>query len=150
MERVQAPVATVQEQDVPSLAPLDSALQVDLAGLAETSRIAPASNAREAIAQLHLALQTLVPTEKNGNELVRLIDERAFDGLVADDGSVTRELAVETLIRLGYPWALRLHPDELSWFRSQRSDRARNFRLMILLGILGVEILTGLGLYAFT
>jgi hypothetical protein len=150
MERVQAAVSAIQEAGVPSLAPVDSALEVHLAGLAETSRIAPASSAREALTQLHVALQTLMPTEKNGNELVRLLDERAFDGLVADDGSLTRELAVETLIRLGYPWALRLHPDELSWFRSQRSDRARNFRLMILLGILGVEILTGVALYAFT
>lgn len=150
MERVQAPIATVQGQDVPSLAPLDSAAQVDLAGLAQTARSVPASEAREALAQLHVALQTLLPTEKNGTELARLLDDRAFDGLIADDGSLTRELAVETLIRLGYPWALRLHPDELSWFRSQRSDRARNFRLLILLGILGVEVLAGLGLYALT
>lgn len=150
MERVQSAVSPAsQEAVVPSLAPVD---QLDAGGpsldtLARTARELPGAEGRAALASLHARLEALAPTEENGRALVQLLDRGDLTGLVADDGRLTRQLAVEALLGLGYPWALQIHPDELAWYRSSVSERARNRRLLILLGILGFELLAAAALY---
>jgi len=135
MERVQAPLDQPQETEVPSLAPFPSPeAAIDLELLAVTARSTPGSAGREALVSLQHALETLTPTEENGKRLLKLLDDGAFNELRADDGSPTRELAVETLLRLGYPWALQIHPDELAWFRGAEAARQRN-KYLLLLGI---------------
>lgn len=135
MERVQAPLDQPQETEVPSLAPFPSPEAApDLELLAVTARATPGTPGREALASLQHALETLTPTEENGKRLLKLLDDGAFNELRADDGSPTRELAVETLLRLGYPWALQIHPDELAWFRGAEATRQRN-KYLLLLGI---------------
>ena len=52
----------------------------------------------------------------------------------------TREVAIEALLRLGYPWALRVHPDELAWLRDQQRA-ARRLKYFILFGVLAVGAL---------
>lgn len=140
MERVQAPDQLKQGEAVPSLAPfpleaLAPAAQLEL--LATTARSTPGLAGREALASLHHALLALTPTEENGKLLLRLLDEGAFNELRGDDGSPTRELAVETLLRLGYPWALQIHPDELAWYRGTIYLRRRN-KWLLLLGVFGL------------
>jgi hypothetical protein len=137
MERVQAPDQQVQAE-VPSLAPFPpEAPTTDLEQLAATARSTPGSAGREALHALHDALSSLTPTEENGKRLLKLLDEGAFKELLTDDGSPSRELAVETLLRLGYPWALQIHPDELAWYRERAYLRKRN-KWLILLGIFGL------------
>lgn len=141
MERVQSPISSVgSEQVVPSLAPFDALSSVEtpqLEQLALVGRTTPGKEGRDAITSLHAALSTLTPTEQNGELLLRLLDDGAFNDLRGDDGSSTRELAIESLLRLGYPWALRIHPDELAWYR--RSQVAsRQLKIMILLGVLAI------------
>ncbi len=133
MERVQAPLDQPQETEVPSLAPFPTPEAApNLEMLALTARSTPGTAGREALGLLQHALETLTPTEENGRLLLKLLDEGAFNELRADDGSPTRELAVETLLRLGYPWALSIHPDELAWFRGAEAARQRNKYLMLL------------------
>lgn len=149
MERVQPAVSPASgEAVVPSLAPV--ALPGDapsLEALARTARELPGSEGRAALQALHARLAGLAPTEENGRALVALLDRGELVGLVADDGALTRQLAVEALLGLGYPWALQIHPDELAWYRGSVSERARNRRLLILLGILGLELAALAALY---
>jgi hypothetical protein len=138
VERVQAPVSSITpEQVVPSLAPFEPSNARSLEELAVVGRSTPGQEGRAAVTSLHEALGTLQPTEANGELLLRLLDDGAFNELRADDGSSTRELAVETLIRLGYPWALRIHPDELAWYRRTQNS-SRQLKIMILLGVLAM------------
>lgn len=138
MERVQSPQSTLQGSEFPSLAPFpETSLAPALELLASTARSTPGQEGRDALASLTEALTQLTPTEGNAKVLSRLIDDGAFHDLVGDDGSLTRELAVGTLLRLGYPYALQIHPDELAWYRHTHFVRRRNKWLM-LLAICGV------------
>jgi hypothetical protein len=139
MERVRAPVSSVESStEVPSLAPWEpAAAPPSLEHLALTGRTTPGSAGRAAVNQIHATLRSLPATEENGAALLKLLDDGAFNELRADDGSSTRELAVETLLRLGYPWALRIHPDELAWFRRAQKT-AKQLKLTILLGVLAL------------
>ena len=140
MERVQAPDQLGQGEALPSLAPFpqsaESATAPSLELLAINART-PGSEGDEAVQSLHAALEKLAPTEENGATLLRLMDEGVFHELRTGDGSSLRELAVETLLRLGYPWALQIHPDELAWFRGVAALRQRN-KWLLLLGIFGL------------
>lgn len=139
MERVQAPEATLESAEVPSLAPFpeSSALAPPLEQWALTARSTPGQAGRDALQSLHAALDALVPSAQNASTLVRLIDEGAFHELRGDDGSLTRERAVETLLGLGYPWALQIHPDELAWYRRSLFLQRRN-KWLLLLGVVGM------------
>ena len=138
MERVSPVTSQAQGSQVPSLANVEpAALTPPLEQLALTARTMPGEEGREAHRKLHLALASLQPLEANGELLLRLLDEHAFDELRADDGTSTRELAIEALLRLGYPWALKVHPDELAWLRASQLAATR-LKYMIVLGILAV------------
>lgn len=101
--------------------------------LVDSARSVPTSRGREAVGALHAALSTLMPTEANGSTLLRLLDDGALASLKSADGSSTRALAVETLLRLGFPWAMQLRPEELAWYRShQFAQKRRN----VLIGVL--------------
>lgn len=151
MERVQA-LPTTGEGEVPSLAPFpgdaaaSSAPGLEL--LALTARSTPGQEGRDALHSLHLALGALPSTPESATLLLRLLDEGAFNELRADDGSLTRELAVATLLRLGYPWALQVHPDELAWYRNSLFLRKRN-KALVLLTILAVAALAAGYFYWF-
>lgn len=139
MERVQSQGMEMDGAVVPSLAPLEHSPPA-LDQLALTARSTPGVPGREAVDQLHAALRALAPTEENAGALLRLLDEKAFHELSADDGTSTRELAVETLLGLGYPWALQIHPDELAWYRRAAVLRVR-VKLLILLLVITVGAL---------
>ena len=139
MERVQGQQEQSAQAVVPPLAPFPHVPEVlaaapNLELLTLTARSTPGQGGRDALVALQQALETLTPTEETGKLLVRLLDEGAFNELRADDGSPTRELAVETLLRLGYPWALQIHPDELAWYRGAEATRKRN-KYLLLIGI---------------
>ena len=86
-----------------------------------------------------------MPTEANGAALLKLLDDGALSSLKAADGSSTRALAIETLLRLGYPGAMHLRPEELAWFRThQGALRRRN----LLIGLLIFTSTVAGGLYA--
>ena len=138
MERVQSPQSMLQGSELPSLAPFpETALAPALELLASTARSTPGQEGRDALVSLTQALTQLSPSEENAKVLSRLIDDGAFHELVGDDGTLMRELAVETLLRLGYPYALQIHPDELAWYRNLHFVRRRN-KWLVLLTIFGV------------
>jgi hypothetical protein len=149
MERVAAPQGGMADGEVvASLAPFpDGSATRALEHLALTARATPGQAGREALNLLHHSLAALTPNPENAALLLRLLDEGAFNELRADDGSSTRELAVETLLRLGYPWALQVHPDELAWYRTSIFLRKRN-KLLILLAVMGLAV--GLATYLYT
>lgn len=149
MERVQAPQELADGGEVmASLAPFpDGSATRALEHLALTARATPGPAGRDALNLLHHSLAALTPSAENATLLLRLLDEGAFNELRADDGSSTRELAVETLLRLGYPWALQVHPDELAWYRTSLFLRKRN-KLLILLAFIGLA--AALAAYLYT
>lgn len=134
MERVQTQSEVAQHEGVPSLAPFpEVAPPPELEQLAIDARQA-GSAGDQACQALHVALEKLTLSEENGAKLLRLMDEGAFHELRTADGTSLRELAVETLLRLGYPWALQIHPDELAWYRGVAAARRRN-KWLLLFGI---------------
>lgn len=148
MERVQAPSQLEAGEAVPSLAPFpESAITISLEQLAIDAR-QPGSEGDAAAQSLQVALEKLVPTEENGSLLLRLMDEGVFHELRTADGTSMREIAVETLLRLGYPWALQIHPDELAWFRGIAAVRQRN-KWLLLLGIFSLGAVAELFLLRF-
>ena len=149
MERVQAPQESADGQaEVASLAPFPEGNATRaLEHLALTARATPGQAGREALHLLHHSLGALTPNPENATLLLRLLDEGAFNELRSDDGSSTRELAVETLLRLGYPWALQVHPDELAWYRDSLFLRKRNKALILLAA---VALVAGLAAYFYT
>ena len=58
-----------------------------------------------------------------GAALTDLLDEGAFDGFVDTDGVNCRHRAVESLLALGYPWALHVTPADLDRRRRPRLPR---------------------------
>lgn len=146
MERVQAPDSAVvaPEAPLPSLA-TELPAEVSLAELASRARELPGSAGAEAVEALAARLSALQPTPADGELLLSLLEAGSFHGLAGDDGTPTRALAVEALLRLGYPWSIQIHPEELAWYRDHQR-RQGGTRLMILLGILAVELL-GAGYY---
>jgi hypothetical protein len=142
MERVQAPEQAVPGEEVPSLAPsLPSASAVvpldKLELLAITARTAPGQEGRDATTALHATLAAFPNTPEHAALLLRLLDEGAFNDVRADDGTPTREVAVEALLNLGYPWALQIQPEELAWYRNVEVVRRRN-KWLLLLGVVAL------------
>ena len=146
MERVQAAQRPAQGDEVQSLAefPASDALAVPSLEKFElltlTARSAPGQERRDATAALHAALATFPRAPEYATLLLRLLDEGAFNDLRNDDGTTTREVAVEALLNLGYPWALQIQPEELSRYRQLALARTRN-KWLLLLGILGLGAL---------
>jgi hypothetical protein len=141
MERVQPAQQAEQGVELASLAPFPPAPLVSgldqFELLVHTARSAPGQEGRDAVAAVHTALASFPPTEAHAKLLLRLLDEGAFNDVLSDDGTPTREVAVETLLSLGYPWALQIHPDELAWYRQLDFLRRRN-KWLLLLGVLGL------------
>lgn len=137
MERVDQQ-QQVSSGEVQSLAALEEALlAAPLAELVAKARSTPGEAGEVAVQALNQTLRTLLPTEANGESLLRMLDEGALADLRTADGTSSRILGVEALLRLGYPWAVRIHPDELEWYRETlRAERRR--RLLIVLASFAV------------
>lgn len=73
--------------------------------------------------------------------LLELLQARSF-GLERVDDVTLRELAVQAVLRAGYPWALELDPEELTFVREQQASgrRARRRSLLRRLVPLGLVL----------
>ncbi|MEW5738877.1 MAG: hypothetical protein AB1938_08110 [Myxococcota bacterium] len=112
MERVESfPQPAVEEVAVarPALSTL----------LAELASVGPLT-AREKVPQVVSWLQTAPSTEDNGKELLQLLDADAFAGLSDAEGRPLKLEALLALLRMGYPWALSVKPEDLAWLREQQ------------------------------
>jgi hypothetical protein len=58
-----------------------------------------------------------------GDDLLQCLDDPLLGSLVTDDGADCRQLAIEALMSLGYPWALGLRPEELALYRARAAAR---------------------------
>lgn len=149
MERLQAPVSTESNSEQQSLAALEEAhLAVPLAEMVAKARTTPGEAGELAVQTVNQALRTLLPTEANGEALLRMLDEGALADLRAADGTSARMLGVEALLRLGYPWAVRIHPEELEWYRETLAGQRRR-RILIVLSALAVAAGSALYLLRF-
>lgn len=150
MERVQGPEHSVApaEAAVPSLAPTGSE-GPRLPEAVARARELPGSAGAGALQEVERLLRALQPSAPDGELLLSLLEARSFDGLAGDDGTPTRVLAIEALLRLGYPWSIQVQPEDLAWYRAQQQRRGKT-RLMILLGILAVELVGAGYLWLFT
>jgi hypothetical protein len=98
--------------------------------------------------QVNALLAAFVPMEANGRLLLELLASNAFEGLVDAQGIACRREAVRALLRIGFPWALEIEPETLTWFRSAESSGRRT--RWVLAGALLVALLGGTGLWVVT
>lgn len=128
MERIDslAPVAETEALPAPrSLASL----------VAELSSVGPLS-AREQLPQVVAWLDSAPATEANAQELLKLLDADAFAAWTDDEGRPLKLRALLALLRMGYPWALHIKPEDLAWLReAQRPFWRRNFKEIMAIGL---------------
>ncbi|MGV3623348.1 MAG: hypothetical protein ACO1OB_21190 [Archangium sp.] len=146
MERTQQAVVELSADVVPSLAPVE----VDALPLTtwlEAAKTGDTVEARDgAMTMFTSALASMPPTQRNADALVQLLETPALEALETRDGQSVKELAVEALLRLGYPHALRVHPDQLDWVRALQKGRFRTKWLRVVAAVLAVG---NLGLWGF-
>lgn len=137
MERTQQAVVDVSAGAVPSLASVEVG-EVPLAKWVDAALSGETVAARDGALQLLVSgLATLPPTQANADVLVQLLEGGALENLETRDGDSVKELAVEALLRLGYPHALRVHPDTLEWARTLQRRRSRVKWLRVVAALLG-------------
>jgi hypothetical protein len=145
MERLQPPESPATAASLEALAPFEP---TDLDALTHDARQATQTlddGEGRALGRLHAALNTLLPSERAATALLSMLEQGAFDHLQTADGTQTRALAIAALLRQGYPWALQIHPDHLTWYRrAQRS--AIRLKILNLLGSFSVGAALGFAL----
>lgn len=72
--------------------------------------------------------------------LTKYLEAGAFNDAVDAGGRSCRAAATDALLRLGYPWALSVRPEDLSWFRAH-SRRSFPRRWVVLGALLGATLL---------
>lgn len=120
--QAQAPVETAQPGDERQ-APLASLLR-DLNELGGAAARARAGDVRAWLAAAR-------PVEEDGAQLVAAIDSGAF----SHGGRALRLESLRTLLRLGYPWALRISPEDLAWLRVQQQSFVRRNPWLVVLTV---------------
>lgn len=140
--------AQVREQSQPganSIEPKDRA-RASLASLLLDLGQAPGPEGAlgPAMGRLGARLEHLTAADSpdDARTLIEGLEQRRFDGLVDGQGRPLRQLAIEALLRLGYPWALQVNPADLDWYRSHARDKTPPRRLLLLTLL---AVLAGLG-----
>ena len=96
----------------------------------------------------HLERMTAGPTGDDARALVEALEKGRFAELTAGERKL-RQLAVEALLRMGYPWALQITPADLEWYRARARAKSPAWRflritlavLIALAAVLGVGFL---------
>lgn len=86
------------------------------------------------------SLVTQITTEEKAEVarcLLTVLDAPHFKAAVDVEGVSCRARAVSVLLKLGYPWALQLHPDDLAFYRARPGASRRRWvmGLMVLLAV---------------
>ncbi len=132
---VRGPVAPVAEgvdevADVGAAAPADDGLALQelagrLASAAPSGRRALAAELAEVLDGVRRGPEA----ERVAQVVLSMLGDRVFDGLATPAGRPLRAVAVDVLLRLGYPFALEVEPDDLQFLReTQRDERLRPLR----------------------
>lgn len=136
MERVESLAPVVESE---ALAPSRSLTSL----VAELSSLGPLS-AREQLPQVLAWLESAPSTEANAQELLKLLDADAFAAWTDEAGRPVKLAALLALLRMGYPWALHIKPEDLAWLRDmQRPFWRRNLKALVAAGlwaVLAVEV----------
>jgi len=83
---------------------------------------------------------TVIPEEERASvagALLDLLESNRF-GSSTNEGRSLRGVAVETVLRIGYPWALQLDPDDLTAAR----EEVRRLRPLVRWRRIGLELTT--------
>ncbi|MBK7857052.1 MAG: hypothetical protein IPJ65_00250 [Archangiaceae bacterium] len=76
----------------------------------------------DALDALRTDLKSLRSGEHCAHEIHELLADRRLDALRDRHGRNMRALAVAALVRMGYPWALRVAPEDLELLRVEQSS----------------------------
>src|SRR5688500_1695029 len=113
------------ERHLPRRAELGSAAAAK--PLAELERLLASASTDERSStlgtQLNAALRGAARIEQRralADLLVKSLDAKRFGDLADESGTTCREVAIETLIQLGYPYALEVSPEDLEYLRTRR------------------------------
>src|SRR5262245_31382618 len=83
----------------------------------------------DALDALRIDLKSLRSTENGAHAVHELLSDERLAGLRDRHGRNMRALAIAALLRMGYPWALRVSPEDLELLRvEQQSARASMLR----------------------
>lgn len=134
MERVEA-VGAAAQQDV-AAGPVEPLASPSLATLyADFTAVGVVSGGAQLV-RLVTWLETAPANEANAKALLSLLDADAFSSISDAQGRPLKALALLTLLRFGYPWALQVKPDDLAWLRDEeRPYWRKNFK-----GIMAVSL----------
>ncbi|WP_204494380.1 hypothetical protein [Archangium primigenium] len=115
-----------------SLAPWEPSADLPSAVLEEEALARLVTEAREASGEARQAL--LLPlvsrleslgagggSRENADVLLRLLEGDLLRNLEARGGRPLRSLAVEALLRMGYPYALEVRPEDLAFLRDEQA-----------------------------
>lgn len=109
--------------------------------LSELLALAPAEVERRAAAIIpRLGRATLAELTPSAARLIDLLDDEAF----ARAEPALREAVVQAVLRLGYPWALQLPPDDLALLRHEATgQRATWLRRALVVGLAVAALAAG-------
>ena len=147
-------VGQVREQSQPvgsSIEPRDRA-RTSLASLLLDLGQAPDGALGSAMERLGARLEHLTAADSpdDARTLIEGLEQHRFDGLTDGQGRPLRQLAIEALLRLGYPWALQVNPADLDWYRSQAREKKPPRRLLLLTLLAVLAALAGAGWWALS
>ncbi|MCP3163026.1 hypothetical protein [Myxococcus qinghaiensis] len=116
-----APSEAASRPTPPVELPLPVLVRVEQAvGASEADRPEAASRLNEVLAQLASG----GGERQVADTLHRLLDGGRLDGLVDAEGRSCRAVAVESLLSLGFPYALEVEPDDLKHLRANAAARS--------------------------
>lgn len=73
--------------------------------------------------------------------VLALFEEHWLRPVADGSGALVRAEAVSALLRLGYPWALQIDPDDLVWFRAQPVRKTpTRLRRWVFIGLVAVAL----------
>jgi hypothetical protein len=133
-ERLQ-PLVTVVEGGVPGSV-------VEAVGQLLERALAASTVERPALAaRLNRGLASLPRSEPAARLLLAALASGRLQELLDVEGVPCRREAVRALLRLGYPWALEVAPEDLAWFRAQEGGPVP--RWLVALSLPGLLLAAG-------
>lgn len=115
----------------------------DLAALQRARTLQGRARAR-ALSEWERALgqvpATAAEREARATAVRGALEGRDLDALVGFRGRTARSIAVQALLKLGFPHALEVHPDDLAYLRRLQAGGAHRAALVGLRGCLGLSL----------
>src|SRR5688572_22779183 len=120
---LQGPV--IEEQSLEEPTPVTGAGGIGIIELIQRARNAAGEERAWLCTLLNrslLAVSEAPDKDRQAEMLLGMLDEEAFHGLEDEHRVPCRAVAVESLLTIGYPWALQLRPEDVEFLRENPAE----------------------------